>query len=169
MARAKSSTPMFVTHSDMDQKTREKMIALLNQHLADIFDLYSQTKQAHWNVKGSQFFQLHELYDKLAEELEDFTDVVAERITALGGMAMGTVRMSAASSRLPECDPSAVQELDSLKELVMRYAAFGKNVRAAADDADEAKDAGTSDLFVDISRASDKALWFLEAHIQKSA
>lgn len=169
MARSKASVAQFTTHNDLDKKTRDQMLALLNQNLADIFDLFSQTKQAHWNVKGSQFFQLHELYDKLAEELEDFADVIAERATALGGMAMGTVRMAAASSRLPEADPNAVSELDTVNELVKLYAVFGKNVRKAADDADKAEDMGTSDLFVDISRASDKALWFLEAHLQKAA
>src|ERR1044071_2135764 len=92
----------YKTSIDLPAEVREQVITLLNQHLADTFDLYSQTKQAHWNVKGPQFFQLHELFDKLADQLQDFADVIAERVTALGGTALGTVRMSAAASRLPE-------------------------------------------------------------------
>ena len=58
---------VFSTRLDLPVETCEKVIGLLNQHLADTFDLYSQTKQTHWNAKGPQFFQLHELFDKLAE------------------------------------------------------------------------------------------------------
>jgi starvation-inducible DNA-binding protein len=55
------TTKMFTTRIDLPSEMSESIIALLNQQLADTFDLYSQTKQAHWNVKGDQFFQLHEL------------------------------------------------------------------------------------------------------------
>ena len=96
MATATKSKPMFSTRNDLSREIRVRMIELLNQQLADTFDLYSQTKQAHWNVKGAQFFQLHELFDKLAEELQGYVDQIAERATALGGLALGTVRMSAA-------------------------------------------------------------------------
>ena len=65
-----SKSRLFATRNDLPAAVREKIIALLNQQLADTFDLYSHTKQAHWNVKGLQFFQLHELFDKLAEEVE---------------------------------------------------------------------------------------------------
>ena len=69
------------------------MVSLLNQQLADTFDLYSQVKQAHWNVKGPQFIALHELFDRLAGELQAHVDLIAERATALGGKALGTVRI----------------------------------------------------------------------------
>jgi Ferritin-like domain len=90
------------TRNDLGVEVREKATALLNQLLADATDLYSQTKQAHWNVKGMQFFQLHELFDTLADSVEDYVDLIAERATSLGGTACGTVRLSAAASRLPE-------------------------------------------------------------------
>src|SRR6187401_1893073 len=95
-------TKKFETSIDIDSETREQLVNLLNQQLADTFDLYSQTKQAHWNVKGPHFIQLHELYDKLAAELTDHVDTIAERATALGGVALGTARMASAASRLPE-------------------------------------------------------------------
>ena len=69
----------FKTRIDLPADRREKLIALLNQHLADTFDLYGQSKQAHWNVKGPQFHQLHELFDDLAEQLEGYIDLIAER------------------------------------------------------------------------------------------
>ena len=72
---------MYKTKNDLALEKREPLIALLNQQLADTFDLYSQTKQAHWNVKGAQFFQLHELFDKLASQVLDYVDTIAERVT----------------------------------------------------------------------------------------
>ncbi len=160
------ASQMFPTSIDLPREKREAVVALLNQQLADTFDLYSQLKQAHWNVKGPQFYALHELFDKLAEELEDFIDMIAERATALGGMALGTVRMAAAASRLPEYPVEAVEGLQCVKALVERYADLAATTRAAIDTAAQYGDMDTSDLFTEVSRGLDKALWFLEAHLQ---
>ena len=154
------------TSIDIDSESREQLITLLNQQLADTFDLYTQTKQAHWNVKGEQFIQLHELYDKLAAELTDHVDNIAERATTLGGVALGTARMAAASSSLPEFPGSGIGSMESVRALVERYAAVAASTRAAIDSSDELGDADTADLFTGISRSVDKALWFLEAHLQ---
>ena len=54
---------MFKTSVDIPQEERIEVVAILNQVLAETFDLYSQTKQAHWNVKGSDFIQFHEFFD----------------------------------------------------------------------------------------------------------
>ena len=157
---------VFMTRIDLVAGAREKVIALLNQQLADTFDLYSQTKQAHWNVKGPQFFQLHELFDKLAHELEEYIDLIAERATALGGLALGTVRMSAAASRLPEASLDVVESISSVEALAARYASLAATTRTAIDAATEQGDMDTADLFTQVSRGLDKALWFLEAHLQ---
>jgi starvation-inducible DNA-binding protein len=158
-------TKMYSTKNDLDFEKREPIIALLNQQLADTFDLYSQTKQAHWNVKGAQFIQLHELFDKLATEVLDYVDTLAERATSLGGTALGTARMSAESSRLPEY-PEIVGSMESVQALVDRYAILAASSRAAIDSATEFGDADTADVFTEISRGLDKSLWFLEAHLQ---
>lgn len=151
---------------DLDSETREQIIALLNQHLADTFDLYSQTKQAHWNVKGPQFFQLHELFDKLAADMLVYVDDMAERVTTLGGTALGTARMAAGASRLPEYPTKVIGSQESVETLVERYAALAATTREAIDTADDLGDADTADLFTGISRGLDKSLWFLEAHLQ---
>ena len=161
-----SKPKMHKTSIDLDAETREQVITLLNQQLADTFDLYSQTKQAHWNVKGAQFFQLHELFDKLAAELIDHVDTIAERVTTLGGTALGTARMSAAKSRLPEYSTETVGGRESVEALVKRYAELAATTRAAIDRSDELEDADTTDLFTGVSRGLDKSLWFLEAHLQ---
>ena len=153
------------TRIEIDAKLRESMIALLNRQLADTLDLYTQVKQAHWNVKGPHFIALHELFDKLAEDLEGPVDDTAERITALGGVARGTARVAAKESRLAEFPIDRVDGLQAVELLAERYAALAATTRAAIDTAGKEGDADTADLFTGISRGLDKALWFLEAHL----
>src|SRR5712691_1116771 len=88
------------TQNNLREAIRRKSIDLLNQHLADVLDLGLQAKQAHWNVKGPNFIALHELFDKVAEELEEFTDDIAERAVELGGVALGTIQMVSKNSSL---------------------------------------------------------------------
>ena len=160
------ATATFVTSIDVPEAAREKIIELLNQQLADTFDLYSQTKQAHWNVKGPHFIQLHLLFDNLAEEVFEFIDTIAERVTALGGRATGTLRMASEASRLPELPLNEVEGLAVVTELTERYADLAASTREAIKATAEWGDADTADLFTAQSRALDKALWFLQAHLQ---
>jgi starvation-inducible DNA-binding protein len=156
----------FETAVDLPDATRVAMIELLNQELADTTDLYSQTKQAHWNVKGIHFYQLHLLFDQLAEKRQGEADELAERATELGGYALGTVRMAAASTRLLEIPTDINAGVDYVRALVERYGIHANAMRAAIDEADEAGDKDTADLFTEISRELDKDLWFLQAHLQ---
>ena len=166
MPAAKTAPQTFPTHIDLPENDRRPVIELLNGRLADTADLYSQVKQAHWNVKGSNFFQLHLLFDQLAAEVFPYIDLIAERATALGGVAMGTARMAAATSTLSEYPLSATDGEKHLKALIDRYGEFAANIRKAIDVADEHHDRSTADLFTEISRTADKQLWFLEAHVQ---
>jgi len=156
----------FRTSHDLPAKARGQIIQLLNQHLADTSDLFTQVKTAHWNAKGPHFIALHELFDKLAAELTEQADTVAERVTALGGLAVGTLRQAAKASRLLDLPASTVDGLALVEALVERYAALAATARAAIDAATAMGDAGTADLFTGLSRDLDKSLWFLEAHLQ---
>lgn len=142
------------------------MVKLLNEHLADATDLFCQIKQAHWNVKGPNFIALHELFDKLAEEVEGTIDTIAERATALGGTAEGTVQIAAQRTRLPQPTLQTTDGRDHLSNVAQSLASFGRSVRKAIATSGEAGDAGTSDLFTQVSREADKQLWFIEAHLQ---
>ena len=70
---------MFKTENDLTEAVRAKAVDLLNARLADAIDLQTQTKQAHWNVKGPNFIALHELFEKVNEDVEDYVDDIAER------------------------------------------------------------------------------------------
>jgi starvation-inducible DNA-binding protein len=166
MATKDPSARSFRTSVDIPAASRKQVNAILNQHLADSFDLMSQVKQAHWNVKGSDFWQLHKLFDELAERAAEWVDEFAERVAALGGYATGTVRMAAASSTLPEFPTEITDSLDYVKAVAERLAAFTNSAREAIDQTDEIGDADTADLFTEVSRCADKYLYFLEAHLQ---
>ncbi len=162
-----TSTATFPTRNGLDSEIRAQMIALLNQHLGDTFDLMSQTKFAHWNVKGEGFYQLHLLFDKLAEDVEGHVDEIAERVTALGGVAAGTARQAAGTSRLKEFPAGVHRGMDVIAALADRFAQLSNSMRAAIDESDEAGDKDTADLFTQISRDLDQSLYFLESHLQK--
>ncbi|MCB1023525.1 MAG: DNA starvation/stationary phase protection protein Dps [Acidobacteria bacterium] len=157
---------MHSTKIDIKKDTREKMIELLNARLADSIDLKSQSKQAHWNVKGMNFIALHELFDQVAAAVEEYTDTIAERVTILGGTAEGTVRVSAEKSTLSQYPMEITDGRDHVDALTTALAAFAKSTRANIDDADEAGDMVTADLLTEVARGTDKLLWFVEAHIQ---
>ncbi len=156
----------FPTRNDIPAESRARLVALLNQHLADLFDLRSQTKFAHWNVKGANFYQLHLLFDALAAKLEGHVDAVAERVTALGGVATGTARQSVATSRVPEFPARVFKGMDVVAALVDRFAIVGKAARGAIDESDGLDDKDTADLLTEVSRDLDQSLYFLEAHLQ---
>lgn len=156
---------MFDTRNDLPAATRTRIIELLNARLADAIDLGAQTKHAHWNVKGPNFIALHELFDKVAEVVEEQVDTIAERVTALGGTARGTLAAVVRNTTLkpyPEDITEGLQHVDALSAAV---AAFGAKARTAINAAAELGDADTSDLFTGVSRDIDKYLWFLEAHL----
>jgi starvation-inducible DNA-binding protein len=157
---------MYDTRIDLSSAVRTKAIALLQTQLADSVDLFTQIKQAHWNVKGPSFIALHELFDLVAEIVEDQSDLLAERIAALGGRADGTVRVAAAESNLAEYPLAIVRGSEHVAAVADRLAAYGQSARTNIDRAAELTDADTADLFTEISRAIDKKLWFVEAHLQ---
>lgn len=156
---------MHKTKNDLSGKTRKEMATILNARLADAIDLQLQAKQAHWNVRGPNFIALHKLFDEVFEATEEMVDLIAERIVQLGGTAEGSIQTVAKRSEL-KAYPSAIStEREHVEAVVTALASFGTRVRRAIDQADELRDKGTADLFTEVSRSTDKYLWFLESHL----
>jgi len=156
---------MYKTKNDISEKTRMATVAILNARLADAIDLMHQAKQAHWNVKGSNFIALHKLFDEIVDAAEEYMDLLAERVVQLGGTAEGTIQVAAQRSVLKEYPLQMSAERDHVAALSSALAAFGKSVRQAIDQSDELGDRDTADIFTEISRGTDKYLWFVEAHL----
>jgi starvation-inducible DNA-binding protein len=157
----------YNSRNDLPSNTKAVSIGVLSLRLADAIDLALLTKQAHWNIKGPNFIALHEMIDGFRTELDEHVDTMAERVVQLGGTALGTTQAVAAATTLPAYPTDIYASSDHLAALIERYAAVARSVRAAIDETDEAGDVDTSDLFTGFSRALDKQLWFLEAHVQE--
>lgn len=159
----------YETLNDLPKASREQVVDLLNQRLADAIDLQTQVKQAHWNVKGPNFIALHELFDDVYDAVSEYVDLIAERAVQLGGIAQGTARVAAARSRLDQYPLDIADGKAHVVALSRALAEFGHGARMAIDEADGFDDADTADIFTEVSRGTDKWLWFVEAHLQADA
>ena len=163
---AAEGTLLYETKNPLPAETRARVVALLNNRLADSVDLQSQAKQAHWNVKGPQFIALHELFDDVYAAMGEYVDLIAERITQLGGVAEGTVRAAAGRSSLTEYPlvlSSGEEHVAALSDVLSQ---FGAKALEAISELDELEDPDTADILTEVSRGVDKWLWFVEAHQQ---
>ena len=155
------------TRNALENNAKATSIALLNARLADGIDLALATKQAHWNLKGPQFIGIHLMLDGFRTEQDEWNDTMAERSVQLGGAAIGTTQAVAGAPKLPPYPTDTYAIADHLAALIDRYADSGNALRSSIDEAAEAGDADTADVFTEISRGIDKQLWFLEAHVQE--
>lgn len=156
---------MHTTRNTLPEKVRMQIVVLLNTHLAAAIDLHAQMKQAHWNVRGPAFISVHKLFDAVSEEVENFSDMIAERTGGLGGTAQGTVQIAATQSFLIPYDLGIGDEKQHIFAVAGALAAFGQSVHSAIKMADDLGDVTTADLFTEISRGVDQQLWFVESHM----
>lgn len=157
----------IATKNDLKSNAKKKAIDLLNARLADAIDLALLTKQAHWNLKGPNFIAIHEMLDTFRADVDEHVDIIAERAAQLGGTALGTTQAVAKATTLEPYPTDIRKTRDHLAALIKRYAAAARLTREAIDEADEAGDADTADIFTAYSRVLDKNLWFLESHVQE--
>jgi starvation-inducible DNA-binding protein len=157
---------LYPTKNDLPETTRSEVIGLLNQRLADCIDLQTQCKQAHWNVKGPSFIGLHKLFDEINEDVEEYVDLLAERVVQLGGIAEGTVAVVAKRSSLVDYPIGLSTGAEHVAALSDALAGFGRTIRIGIEEMNELEDADSADILTQISRGVDKWLWFVEAHQQ---
>jgi starvation-inducible DNA-binding protein len=136
----------------------------MNQRRADAIDLQTQCKQAHWNVKGPGFIALHELFDQVNAGVQEYVDLVAERVVQLGGTADGTARSVARRSTLLDYPLTIVSGPEHVAALSDALSQFGRSVRMGIEEMDELGDAASADILTEIARGVDKWLWFVESH-----
>jgi starvation-inducible DNA-binding protein len=160
------TTRLYPTKNDLPEPSRVEAIDLLNQRLADCIDLQTQCKQAHWNVKGPTFIALHKLFDEVNEDVEEYVDLLAERIVQLGGIAEGTARIVAQRSNLIDYPLTLASGDEHVAALSDALSEFGRTARLGIDELNDLEDADSADILTEISRGVDKWLWFVEAHHQ---
>src|SRR3989449_6189714 len=162
-----TTTPrLYPTKNDLPEASRLEAVGLLNQRLADCIDLQTQCKQAHWNVKGPTFIALHKLFDEINESVEEYVDLIAERIVQLGGIAEGTIGAVEGRSTLVDYPLTLSSGAEHVAALSDALAAVGRTARVGIEEVNELKDADSADMLTDVSRGVDQWLWFVEAHQQ---
>lgn len=158
---------MYLSNRELTDQQKLDVTRLLQARLSDALDLAAQLKQAHWNVKGPAFHQLHLLFDTIFATTQDQADLLAERIVTLGGRADGRVQTTALGSGLDEYPIDIDNGEQHLATLAAALTHFAGSVRADIDSATELGDAGTADIFTEVSRGADKHLWFVSAHLPR--
>jgi starvation-inducible DNA-binding protein len=157
---------LYPTKNDLPEASRVQVITLLNQRLADCIDLQTQSKQAHWNVKGPTFIALHKLFDDIYADVTGYVDLIAERIVQLGGIAEGTVGVVAERTTLVDYPLVLSRGAEHVAALSDALAGFGRTARIGIEEMNDLQDADSADILTEISRGVDKWLWFVEAHQQ---
>ncbi len=159
---------MRQTKNDLPEEVRVEVARLLNQRLASAIDLQTQCKQAHWNVKGPTFIALHKLFDDVNEEVEDYVDLIAERVVQLGGVAEGTIGAVVSRTALIDYPLGLASGTEHVAALSDALSEFGRSVRMGIEELNDLNDADGADILTEISRGVDKWLWFVEAHLDNT-
>ena len=157
---------MYKNRVALPDDVKAKVCDVANLKLAAALDMYSQAKFAHWNVKGMNFYQLHLVFDATAKVIFKQIDPIAERITQLGGVANGTVRMSAANSPIPAYKVESIDGPSHLNALAESLGKYCSELRDASDAIDKLGDEPTSDFFKQLVVDAEEELYFIESHLE---
>lgn len=150
----------------LSEEVCSESIRLLNQILADTITIRDLYKKHHWQVAGHTFYQLHLLFDKHYEEQNKLVDEIAERVQLLGGISVAMAH-DVAEMTILERPPRGREEVPvQISRLLEAHQTILREVREAAETADENGDAGTNDLLVsDVMRTNELQVWFLAEHV----
>jgi starvation-inducible DNA-binding protein len=147
----------------LDGSTRQSVLVILNHTLADEVMLTAKTRSAHWNVRGSTFFELHTLFETQYQLLNNISDDIAERARMLGGVAIGSLREFLDHTRLEEQSGEVpdIMHLLADHEAVIRF--MREDARKCTE---EYEDEGTFELLVSVMRLHEKMAWMLRSYIE---
>ena len=138
----------------------------LNQLLADTMTLRDLYKKHHWQVAGPTFYQLHLLFDKHYNELNDLVDSIAERVQLLGGVSVAMAHDVAETTLIPRVPKGREEVPVQVSRLLHAHEIVLKEARAMARRAADAGDDGTNDLMVsEVIRRNELQVWFVAQHV----
>jgi starvation-inducible DNA-binding protein len=150
----------FESLIDFKPNQRKLLAQPLGSVLVDLLDLNLSLKQAHWNVRGINFYSLHAFFDALASQVSELVDLVAERIVQLGFPAQGGVEDIMQGSHLAQFELGSADKM--LNQLSQFYVGVLKTVRALIDEL--SFDPVTVDILTEVARSLEKQLWQLSVH-----
>jgi starvation-inducible DNA-binding protein len=144
------------------EQDRASIAEGLSKLLADTFTLYLKTHNFHWNVTGPMFQTLHLMFEEQYNELWTASDLLAERIRALGVFAPATYRQFEQLASIKEEDgiPPATE---MIRLLVEGHETAARTARKGFKIAEEASDAPTADLLTERMQVHEKTAWMLRS------
>ena len=149
----------------LSAKNLKGVTSLLSAVLADAMLLYTKTRKFHWNVSGNSFMELHKLFEKQYNQLEEAIDEIAERINKLGTKTPGTMQEFLQLSSLKESPGKYPSQKEMLSELLKDHETVIIQLRKYIDDCDEKyKDMGTSDFLTDLIKQHETIAWTLRRY-----
>jgi starvation-inducible DNA-binding protein len=151
----------FPTRIDIPEEQRVALVALMNATLKSTICASLAVKFAHWNVKGGGFHPIHKLFDDIYEHLLDAGDTIAERITALGGVAEGLYQMLGEQPVYQAIQPG--QDVTSHIQAVADTLGNVINQYRKASELSGNMDLNTQDVYISLGRDIEKDLYFIEA------
>ncbi len=160
-------TETVPVHIGLDEQKRINVVEALNVLLANEYVLYTKTLKYHWNVQGSHFGPLHELFGKQYAMLLEFVDSIAERIRAFGFMAPGTFAEFNQSATLHEQVGHNPNDLGMIADLLADHEALIQSIREYIDLTAKLNDMGTNNFLADLITKHEKIAWMLRAHLVK--
>lgn len=154
------------TQIGIKSESRQAVADILSKLLADEFVLYTKTRNAHWNVEGSDFHSMHLFFESQYQQLADLVDGVAERIRTIGHYAPATLKEFLELTHLSEYSDRKNDSAGFLKDLLADHDAIIDFIRTSITSIDEKyKDAGTSDYITGFIETHEKMAWMLRAHL----
>lgn len=150
---------MKTTKNKLPATTRAQVVDMLNERLKHSIELYLTVREAHWNVKGKNFLSIHSLLGDIYGRLADQADDIAERISQLGGIAIGT-------KDIKPSEPGKFDSSNVVSYVSTVLAGYGADLLADFEKATALKDHGTANLLIDFCNFVDKDVWLLESHIE---
>ncbi|MDT7748980.1 MAG: starvation-inducible DNA-binding protein [Pseudonocardiales bacterium] len=130
--------------------------------LADLVELHLQGKQAHWNIVGSNFRDLHLLLDEIVSSARDASDTIAERMRALHAIPDGRSETVTATTSLPSLPSGEINTREAVELMAARLTAVATRARSVHDAVDE-QDPTSADLLHEVIETSEKFAWLMGA------
>jgi starvation-inducible DNA-binding protein len=135
--------------------------------LADLIELHIQGKQAHWNIVGTNFRDLHLQLDEIVDAARLFADEVAERMRALHALPDGRSSTVTEHTSLPPFPAGLVSTKDAIERIVAALEAAVGTMRKVHDEVDE-EDPATSDLLHEFILKLEQFAWLVGAETMKA-
>jgi starvation-inducible DNA-binding protein len=147
--------------SNLTSQGVKEISASLRELLADVFALYVKTKNFHWHMTGPHFRDYHLLLDDHGDQIFAMTDVVAERIRKLGGVALRSIGDIARSQRLQDSDEPSLTPQAMLSQLLADNQELSRYLRTTHELCDHHNDVATASLIENWIDETERRSWFL--------